>query len=153
MHLGRSPPPPDPPLRPFVPCFPPFQVYFPPDTVRDGALTPSTHVSVCAAKGVATYYNVVARGVVAAAAAWAYRTPLPGGPAAAVAEHIAFRAGVAVVRTPWLMRLVRAVRGWCASRGARERGWSRGRISNAAHSTTGGGAGDEDVAAAPRVGT
>lgn len=32
-------------------------------------------------------------------------------------------------------------------------GWSRGRISIAAHSTTGGGAGDEDVAAAPRVGT
>lgn len=98
-------------------------MYFPPDTVRDGALTPSTHVSVCAAKGVATYFNVVARGVVAAAAAWAYRTPLPAGPATDVAGHIAFRPGVAVVRTPRVMRLVRAVRGWCTGRwgGAGER--------------------------------
>lgn len=38
--------------------------------------------------------------------AWAYCTPLPAGPAA----------NVAVVRTFQLVRLVRAVRGWCTGR-------------------------------------
>jgi uncharacterized protein (DUF427 family) len=57
----------------------PPSYYVPVEDVLDGALVPSTgRTTVCEWKGVATYFDVVAGGVLAERAAWTYRDPAAG---------------------------------------------------------------------------
>ncbi|MFI5613237.1 DUF427 domain-containing protein [Amycolatopsis sp. NPDC051903] len=46
--------------------------YFPPATIRQGSLHPSTTAYTCPWKGAARYYDVVGDGVQARDAAWCY---------------------------------------------------------------------------------
>ncbi|MFP4310545.1 MAG: DUF427 domain-containing protein [Nitriliruptoraceae bacterium] len=57
--------------------------YFPPDSIRDGALQESPTRTQCHWKGTATYQHAVVGGEVTRDAAWSYPTPLPK------AQHIA----------------------------------------------------------------
>jgi uncharacterized protein (DUF427 family) len=68
--------------------------YFPPDSVRWELLRDAPKQSVCPWKGTAGYYDVVVGDEVAAAAAWAYPTPLPV--AENITGHVAFWKGVSV---------------------------------------------------------
>ncbi|MGV8928992.1 MAG: DUF427 domain-containing protein [Brevundimonas sp.] len=68
--------------------------YFPFDSVRPGALTPSSTTSVCPWKGTAEYYSVQAGGGENRDAAWYYAEPKPA--AAEIAGRIAFWKGVKV---------------------------------------------------------
>jgi uncharacterized protein (DUF427 family) len=52
--------------------------YIPPADVAPGVLTPNPRRTWCEFKGEAAYYDVVAGGEVAAAAAWYYPAPRPG---------------------------------------------------------------------------
>ena len=57
----------------------PPSYYVPVEDVLDGALVPSAgRTTVCEWKGVATYFDVVAGGVLAERAAWTYRDPAAG---------------------------------------------------------------------------
>ena len=69
-------------------------VYFPPQTVEQQHLRPSTHTSICPWKGVAHYYDVVVGDEVNADAAWYYPDPKPA--AAKIKDHVSFWKGVAV---------------------------------------------------------
>lgn len=69
-------------------------VYFPIAAVARQFLQPSTHTSVCASKGVASYYDVVVDGQVNFNAAWTYRDPNEA--AVQVAGMLAFWKGVTV---------------------------------------------------------
>jgi len=51
--------------------------YFPLDDVRTGLLVETRHRTLCPWKGVARYWTVEARGVVAEHGAWTYRRPSP----------------------------------------------------------------------------
>lgn len=68
--------------------------YFPLDSVRPGALTPSSTTSVCPWKGTAEYYSVQAGGEENRDAAWYYAEPKPA--AAEIAGRVAFWKGVKV---------------------------------------------------------
>ncbi len=69
-------------------------VYFPLSAVRQEFLQPSSHTSVCAWKGVASYYDVVVDGVVNFNAAWVYREPREA--AGQIGGMLAFWKGVTV---------------------------------------------------------
>ena len=69
--------------------------YFPPDSVRQEYLQPSSTTTVCPWKGTAHYYTVVVEGQENRDAAWYYPTPKEA--AAEIREHIAFWRGVDVV--------------------------------------------------------
>ncbi|MDO9502548.1 DUF427 domain-containing protein [Falsiroseomonas sp.] len=71
-------------------------VYFPPASVRQDALRPSSRTTTCPWKGTAQYHDVVVDGQVNAAAAWYY--PAPKTAAANIKDHIAFWQGVKVER-------------------------------------------------------
>jgi uncharacterized protein (DUF427 family) len=64
--------------------------YIDPADVRTELLVPSTHVTFCEWKGLASYYDVVVGDVVAEAAVWTYCDPFPA--FAAIAHHLAFYA-------------------------------------------------------------
>ncbi len=51
--------------------------YFPPNSVRAGALEPSVHRTVCSWKGTASYFDVVVDGRRNPNAAWSYADPKP----------------------------------------------------------------------------
>ena len=64
-------------------------IYVPPHDIGAGALQPSTHRrTFCEWKGMASYFDVVAGDVLAPAAAWTYREPVPA--FAALRDHVAF---------------------------------------------------------------
>lgn len=68
--------------------------YFPLDSVRPGALTPSSTTSVCPWKGTAEYYSVQAGGDENRDAAWYYAEPKPA--AAEITGRVAFWKGIKV---------------------------------------------------------
>jgi len=69
--------------------------YFPPDSVRQAYLQPSSTTTVCPWKGTAQYYNVVVEGKENHDAAWYY--PNPKEAAAEIKDRVAFWRGVDVV--------------------------------------------------------
>ena len=68
----------------------PPSYYIPPADVLPGALIPAEGSSFCEWKGVARYFDVVAREVSRERAAWSYPDPTP--PFAILRDHIAFYA-------------------------------------------------------------
>lgn len=68
--------------------------YFPAQAVQRECLQPSELTTVCAWKGTAHYYNVVANGKTNANAAWYY--PNPSAAAREIKDRIAFGKGVKV---------------------------------------------------------
>jgi uncharacterized protein (DUF427 family) len=64
--------------------------YFPPESVAAGVLVPAAGSSMCEWKGRARYFDVVAGGRRAEAAAWSY--PAPTEPFRALAGYVAFYA-------------------------------------------------------------
>ena len=71
-------------------------VYFPPSTINEEFLEPSSHHSVCPWKGTASYYDVVVNGTRNENAAWFY--PETQDAAANIKDHVAFWKGVTVER-------------------------------------------------------
>jgi uncharacterized protein (DUF427 family) len=69
--------------------------YFPPDSVRNEYLQPSSKTTVCPWKGTASFYNVVVDGSENPDAAWYYPTPKDA--ASEIKDHVAFWRGVDVV--------------------------------------------------------
>jgi uncharacterized protein (DUF427 family) len=65
--------------------------YLPRAAILDGALVPAGGRSFCEWKGTATYFDVVANGLVRERAGWTYERPFPE--FAALAGHVAFYAG------------------------------------------------------------
>ena len=68
--------------------------YFPLSAVKQGALLPSAHTSVCPWKGTASYYTVAAGGKENRDAAWHYDEPKTA--AANIKGRVAFWKGVTV---------------------------------------------------------
>nr|MBI1232664.1 DUF427 domain-containing protein [Cytophagales bacterium] len=68
--------------------------YFPPDTIKDGYLKPSSSKSICPWKGEASYYTIEVNGELNKDAAWVYRNPKTE--ASEIKEHIAFWKGVKI---------------------------------------------------------
>ena len=68
--------------------------YFPPSSLNQEYLRPSTHTTVCSWKGTASYYDVVVNGLTNQNAAWFYPAPKPE--AAQIKDHVAFWKGVRV---------------------------------------------------------
>lgn len=68
--------------------------YFPPDSIKQEHLQPSSTHSTCPWKGEASYYDVVVDGEVNGDAAWYYPEPKPR--AAEIKDHVAFWRGVTV---------------------------------------------------------
>ena len=66
----------------------PPTIYFPPEDVRADLLRPASGGSLCEWKGMATYFDVVAGGKVAARSAWAY--PSPVARYAELVDHLCF---------------------------------------------------------------
>jgi len=66
-------------------------VYIPPEDVIEGALVPAGGRTLCEWKGNATYFDVVAEGGRAHAAAWTYPKPTP--PFASIKDWLAFYPG------------------------------------------------------------
>ena len=69
----------------------PPTVYVPLEDVRAELLRPAGGRSVCEWKGVASYWDVVADGLVARQAAWGYRDPVPA--YAQLTDHLCFYPG------------------------------------------------------------
>lgn len=70
-------------------------VYFPMSSVKMEFLKPSDHKTLCAWKGVATYWHVEAGGKVNLNAAWTYANPKPE--AEKIRGHIGFWKGVEIM--------------------------------------------------------
>ena len=70
--------------------------YFPPDSVRQEYLKPSSTHTACPWKGTASYHDIEVNGRVNKDAAWYYPSPLEA--AKHIAMHIAFWKGVEVKR-------------------------------------------------------
>jgi len=68
--------------------------YFPPESVKQEFLQPSTKHTTCPWKGEASYYDVVVNGEVNGDAAWYYPDPKPA--AGEIKDRIAFWRGVTV---------------------------------------------------------
>lgn len=68
--------------------------YFPPESVRQEHLTPSTTHTTCPWKGEASYYDVVVGDEINGDAGWYYPDPKPA--AAEIKDRIAFWRGVTV---------------------------------------------------------
>ena len=69
--------------------------YFPPDSVNEEYLQPSSQTSVCPWKGTAAYYDLVVEGRVNRGAAWYYPDPL--NKAQQIQGYIAFWRGVEIL--------------------------------------------------------
>ena len=69
--------------------------YFPPQSLRQEFLAPSTITSTCPWKGTASYYDVTVDGQVNKDAAWYYPQPSP---AAQIRDYVAFWHGIQVRR-------------------------------------------------------
>ncbi len=68
--------------------------YFPPESVGEEYLQPSSMTTVCPWKGTASYYHVVVEGRENRDAAWYY--PDPKEAAAEIKDHVAFWRGIDV---------------------------------------------------------
>lgn len=68
--------------------------YFPLHTIKMDYFRPSKTTSVCAWKGVASYYDIVVDNQVNSGAAWYYATPKSA--AANIKDHVAFWRGVSI---------------------------------------------------------
>jgi uncharacterized protein (DUF427 family) len=71
-------------------------VYFPPASVNQEYLRPSSHASKCPWKGQASYYSLEVDGQRNENAAWTY--PAPFDAAKQIKDHVAFWRGVEVRR-------------------------------------------------------
>jgi uncharacterized protein (DUF427 family) len=71
-----------------------WNIYFPPESVKNEYLLPSDTHTTCHWKGVASYYDVEVDGKVLKDGAWYYPDPSPA--AANIKDHIAFWKGVNV---------------------------------------------------------
>ena len=71
-------------------------VYFPPSSVKQEYLQPSSHTSRCPWKGLASYYTLNVNGKINENAAWYY--PEPYEKARQIKDHVAFWRGVEVQR-------------------------------------------------------
>jgi len=69
-------------------------LYFPAQSVHQEYLKPSTRVTRCPWKGVATYYHVEVNGQRNDDAAWSY--PQPSDAANQIKDHVAFWRGVKI---------------------------------------------------------
>ncbi len=69
----------------------PPTIYIPPADVAAGCIQPAAGRSFCEWKGMATYFDVVARARRELRAAWAY--PEPAAPYEALRDHVAFYPG------------------------------------------------------------
>lgn len=69
-------------------------IYFPPQSIKEGFFQKSGTNTVCPWKGTASYYNVVVDGKVNADAAWYYPTPKEA--AKNITGYVAFWKGVKV---------------------------------------------------------
>ncbi len=69
-------------------------LYFPPDSIRQEYLRPSSMTSTCPWKGEASYYTLAVDGEENADAAWTYPDPKPA--ASQIKDHVAFWRGVTV---------------------------------------------------------
>jgi len=72
--------------------------YFPLDSMRPGTLTGTRTHTLCPWKGIASYFDVTARGTTNHNAAWTYRHPSPF--ARRVKHRVAFWQGVQVGPAP-----------------------------------------------------
>lgn len=70
--------------------------YFPADSIKKGALSPSDKRSTCPWKGEAHYYTISVDGQENVNAGWTY--PEPKAEAAHIKDHVAFWKGVTVER-------------------------------------------------------
>ena len=68
--------------------------YFPANTIKKEYFRPSKTTSVCAWKGVASYYDIVVDDQINSGAAWYYATPKEA--AANIKDHVAFWRGVSI---------------------------------------------------------
>ena len=68
--------------------------YFPPESIRREYLVPSETHTVCAWKGIASYYHVKVGGQENRDAAWYYPEPKPA--ASEIKDYVAFWRGVQV---------------------------------------------------------
>ena len=68
--------------------------YFPPQSVHQEYLKPSTRVTSCPWKGLATYYHIEVNGERNPDAAWCY--PHPSNAANQIKDHVAFWRGVRI---------------------------------------------------------
>lgn len=68
--------------------------YFPPESVNQAVLRPSTRRTTCRWKGVASYYDIVVNGQTSTDAAWTYAEPSEA--AASIKDHVAFWGDVTV---------------------------------------------------------
>lgn len=68
--------------------------YFPPESLKQAYLSPSSHSTVCGWKGTASYYNLEVEGAVNKDAAWYYAQPKDA--AKQIAGYVAFWRGVRV---------------------------------------------------------
>lgn len=66
------------------------RLYFPPASVRDGALQPSPRPYTCPWKGAAQYFDVLTPQSRSTAAAWSYPMPLPSAIARVGADFSAY---------------------------------------------------------------
>ena len=69
--------------------------YFPPESVRSEAFTPTEHSTHCPWKGDASYYTVTVGSESADNAAWYY--PEPEDAAAEIKDHVAFYANLVTI--------------------------------------------------------
>ena len=70
--------------------------YFPPKSVKQEFLLPSSTHTECSWKGQASYYDLIVDGQTNKDAAWYYSDPKPA--AAEIKDHLAFWKGVQVER-------------------------------------------------------
>lgn len=68
--------------------------YFPPESLHREFLKPSTRVTSCPWKGMATYYHIEVNGERNSDAAWCY--PQPSNAASQIKDHVAFWRGVKI---------------------------------------------------------
>ncbi|MHC5111788.1 MAG: DUF427 domain-containing protein [Planctomycetota bacterium] len=68
--------------------------YFPPASLKQEFLAPSSKTTFCGWKGTASYYNIVVDGASNDDAAWYYPDPMEA--AANIKDHVAFWKGVEV---------------------------------------------------------
>ena len=71
-------------------------IYFPPESMKNGHFRPTDHTTFCGWKGTANYYSGEAGGESAENAAWTYRDPKPK--AANIKDFVAFYPIVTVER-------------------------------------------------------
>ncbi len=68
--------------------------YFPPESIKQGFLSPTSHATVCPWKGTAAYFDLTVDGQTLSNVAWTYPEPKPD--AEQIRGHVAFYPQVTV---------------------------------------------------------